>query len=100
MRQLVVAGGETSGGCVQRLGITRLRIGPQIDPGVPWCHAAVQGLHLALVMGNWARDESVPVRVHEPLTVLDFLHDGGGTHSWPISRALEAIARFVHELRG
>lgn len=32
------------------------------------------------------------MRVHEPLTVLDFLHDGGGTHSWPISRALEAIA--------
>jgi uncharacterized protein YgbK (DUF1537 family) len=39
-RQLVVAGGETSGACVQALGITQLRIGPQIDPGVPWCHAA------------------------------------------------------------
>ena len=38
--QLVVAGGETSGACVQALGITQLRIGPQIDPGVPWCHAA------------------------------------------------------------
>ena len=51
--QLLVAGGETSGACVQRLGITRLRIGPQIDPGVPWCHAGVQNLHLALKSGNF-----------------------------------------------
>jgi 3-dehydrotetronate 4-kinase len=55
--QLIVAGGETSGACVQRLGITQLRIGPQIDPGVPWCHAATParapGLHLALKSGNF-----------------------------------------------
>ncbi len=38
--QLIVAGGETSGACVKSLGISQLRIGPQIDPGVPWCHAA------------------------------------------------------------
>ena len=51
--QLLVAGGETSGACVQALGITRLRIGPQIDPGVPWCHAAERDLHLALKSGNF-----------------------------------------------
>jgi 3-dehydrotetronate 4-kinase len=59
--QLLVAGGETSGACVQALGITQLRIGPQIDPGVPWCHAErpgdghgeVRGLHLALKSGNF-----------------------------------------------
>ena len=55
--QLIVAGGETSGACVQRLGIAQLRIGPQIDPGVPWCHAATParaaGLHLALKSGNF-----------------------------------------------
>jgi uncharacterized protein YgbK (DUF1537 family) len=55
--QLVVAGGETSGACVQALGITQLRIGPQIDPGVPWCHAVTPacpaGLHLALKSGNF-----------------------------------------------
>ena len=39
VQQLVVAGGETSGACVQALGIAQLQIGPQIDPGVPWCHA-------------------------------------------------------------
>jgi uncharacterized protein YgbK (DUF1537 family) len=51
--QLVVAGGETAGACVQRLGIGTLRIGAQIDPGVPWCHAAPPGLHLALKSGNF-----------------------------------------------
>lgn len=55
--QLIVAGGETSGACVQALGITQLRIGPQIDPGVPWCHAGTPArptaLHLALKSGNF-----------------------------------------------
>jgi uncharacterized protein YgbK (DUF1537 family) len=55
--QMVVAGGETSGACVQALAISRLRIGPQISPGVPWCHApspfAPAGLHLALKSGNF-----------------------------------------------
>jgi 3-dehydrotetronate 4-kinase len=58
VRQLVVAGGETSGACIQALGIGQLRIGPQIDPGVPWCHARSKGadgvaLHLALKSGNF-----------------------------------------------
>jgi len=56
-RRLVVAGGETSGACVQALGVETLRIGRQIDPGVPWCHAAPalapQGLLLALKSGNF-----------------------------------------------
>jgi uncharacterized protein YgbK (DUF1537 family) len=38
VRQLIVAGGETSGACVQALGITQMQIGPQIAPGVPWCY--------------------------------------------------------------
>jgi len=49
--QLVVAGGETSGAVVQRLGVTQLRIGAQIDPGVPWTHTGA--LHLALKSGNF-----------------------------------------------
>jgi uncharacterized protein YgbK (DUF1537 family) len=52
--QLVVAGGETSGACVGALGITQMQIGPQIDPGVPWCFAnAGNGLHLTLKSGNF-----------------------------------------------
>jgi uncharacterized protein YgbK (DUF1537 family) len=61
VRQLVVAGGETSGACVQALAIGQLQIGPQIDPGVPWCHAAAgpdrTGLHLALKSGNFGGDD-------------------------------------------
>ena len=58
VRQLVVAGGETSGAVVQALGITRMAIGPQICPGVPWTavHSpACAGvpLHLALKSGNF-----------------------------------------------
>lgn len=57
VRQLIVAGGETSGACVQALQIAQMRIGPQIDPGVPWCHAAspaaAGGLHLTLKSGNF-----------------------------------------------
>ncbi|WP_137128253.1 3-oxo-tetronate kinase [Roseomonas sp. HF4] len=55
--RLVVAGGETSGAVVQRLGVTALRIGPEIDPGVPWTYAEPRGIHLALKSGNFgARD--------------------------------------------
>jgi uncharacterized protein YgbK (DUF1537 family) len=49
---LVVAGGETAGICVQALDIRRMQIGPQIDPGVPWCYAE-GGLHIALKSGNF-----------------------------------------------
>ncbi|MBU3649689.1 MAG: four-carbon acid sugar kinase family protein [Limnohabitans sp.] len=55
VRQMVVAGGETSGACVNALGIRQMQIGPQIDPGVPWCHAqsSVGPLHLTLKSGNF-----------------------------------------------
>ena len=62
VRQLVVAGGETSGACINALNISQLKIGAQIDPGVPWCHATTdaapqQGLHLALKSGNFGADD-------------------------------------------
>lgn len=62
VRQLVVAGGETSGACVQALGIAQMRIGPQIDPGVPWCHAQAAvpepaHIHVALKSGNFGSDD-------------------------------------------
>ncbi len=56
--QLVVAGGETSGAVVQALGIEALRIGPQIDPGVPWT-MSVGGkpIALALKSGNFGAED-------------------------------------------
>jgi uncharacterized protein YgbK (DUF1537 family) len=54
VRRLVVAGGETSGAVVQRLGARALRIGPQIDPGVPWTVSIGEpALALALKSGNF-----------------------------------------------
>ena len=53
-RQMVVAGGETSGAVVQRLGVEALRIGPEIDPGVPWCvSVGPSPIALALKSGNF-----------------------------------------------
>lgn len=55
VRKLVVAGGETSGAVVGRLGVRSLRIGSEIDPGVPWTLAqgTGPGLMLALKSGNF-----------------------------------------------
>ncbi len=55
VRRLVVAGGETSGAVVARLGVKSLRIGPEIDPGVPWTYAEGTGapMLLALKSGNF-----------------------------------------------
>ena len=62
VRQLVVAGGETSGAVVQALGVHRMTIGPQIDPGVPWTAAPAgacggETLHLALKSGNFGSED-------------------------------------------
>jgi uncharacterized protein YgbK (DUF1537 family) len=55
VRRMVVAGGETSGAVVGRLGVRSLRIGGEIDPGVPWTYASGSGpdLLLALKSGNF-----------------------------------------------
>ena len=54
VRRLVVAGGETSGAVVKALGVSALRIGPQIDPGVPWTQSVGEPrLALALKSGNF-----------------------------------------------
>ena len=52
-----------------------------------------QGLHLALVKGRWSQDDIVPVRVHEPLSVLDALEVGRAMHSWSLETSLAHIAR-------
>src|SRR3954469_10310653 len=55
--QMIVAGGETSGAVVQALDVKGLRIGPEIDPGVPWTatlpNEGGRPLALALKSGNF-----------------------------------------------
>jgi 3-dehydrotetronate 4-kinase len=72
VRRLVVAGGETAGAVVQGLGITGLRIGCQIDPGVPWTASlpaspGEPALALALKSGNFG----APDFFIRAFTVLD-----------------------------
>jgi uncharacterized protein YgbK (DUF1537 family) len=58
VRRIVVAGGETSGAVVERLGIPAFRIGPEIAAGVPVLHAvgAPAGrMVLALKSGNFGK---------------------------------------------
>jgi 3-dehydrotetronate 4-kinase len=58
VRRLVVAGGESSGAVVQALGVRALRIGPQIDPGIPATLSLGEPrLALALKSGNFGDED-------------------------------------------
>ncbi len=56
--RMIVAGGETSGAVVGRLGVRALEIGPEIAPGVPWT-IVKDGppIALALKSGNFGQDD-------------------------------------------
>lgn len=67
--QLLVAGGETSGAVVGALDVYALRIGPGIDPGVPWTQTFGESRHalsLALKSGNFGGSDFM-VRAWEVL---------------------------------
>jgi 3,4-dihydroxy 2-butanone 4-phosphate synthase/GTP cyclohydrolase II len=49
-------------------------------------------IHIALVHGTPTEDQETLVRVHEPVTVLDFLDAKVSNHSWPLVQALQQIA--------
>lgn len=58
VRRFVVAGGETSGAVVRELGVRALRIGRQIDPGVPWTETVgTPAIALALKSGNFGSED-------------------------------------------
>lgn len=50
-------------------------------------------VHLALTKGEIRPDKETLVRVHEPLTVLDFLDPTSGRHSFSLDQARDAIAK-------
>ena len=57
-RQLIVAGGETSGAVVRKLGITTARVGREVSPGVPWLATETSpGLSILLKSGNLGTPE-------------------------------------------
>jgi 3,4-dihydroxy 2-butanone 4-phosphate synthase / GTP cyclohydrolase II len=49
------------------------------------------GVHLGLAVGEWSEGDEVPVRVHEPLSVMDLLDAHGSAHSWPLPAALASL---------
>ncbi|MEK9671807.1 MAG: 3-oxo-tetronate kinase [Rhodospirillaceae bacterium] len=63
IRRFVIAGGETSGAVSQALGVKAMRIGPEIDPGVPWTESLPTGggneapLAITLKSGNFGSED-------------------------------------------
>lgn len=58
-RSLLVAGGETSGAVMRRLGVGSLALGPEVDPGVAWMrgHRNGEDIHLMLKSGNFGAED-------------------------------------------
>jgi len=58
VRQLVVAGGESSGAVAQALKLKSLRVGTEITPGVPWTYADIanETFAIALKSGNFGEE--------------------------------------------
>ncbi len=58
VRRMVVAGGETAGAVVSALNVRGLRVGAEIDPGVPWTTSIGDDpVALALKSGNFGADD-------------------------------------------
>lgn len=47
--------------------------------------------HLALSVGIWKSDDDVLVRVHAPVSILDWLDQSHTEHSWPLIKAMKAV---------
>jgi 3,4-dihydroxy 2-butanone 4-phosphate synthase / GTP cyclohydrolase II len=45
------------------------------------------GIHMALIKGQWSLEDTVPARVHEPLSALDMLQQSS-MHSWSLNQSL------------
>ena len=54
---------------------------------------SVGALHLSLCFGSIESKKETLVRVHEPLSIIDLLDAGKGTHSWGVGEALLAIRK-------
>jgi 3,4-dihydroxy 2-butanone 4-phosphate synthase / GTP cyclohydrolase II len=50
-------------------------------------------LHVAMCVGAWEPEDEVLVRVHEPLSVMDWLDTSASTHSWPLPQALSVLQK-------
>jgi len=53
-------------------------------------------IHLAMYLGEIKPDVETLIRVHEPVSVLDFIDPAGSRHTYTVDAALERIARNGH----
>lgn len=64
-RRMIIAGGETAGAGVSALNVQGLRIGVEIDPGVPWTETLNEPrIALALKSGNFGGEDFFPKALH------------------------------------
>jgi 3,4-dihydroxy 2-butanone 4-phosphate synthase/GTP cyclohydrolase II len=77
---------------IEKIGSRPLRTAHGEFTAHAWKDKPSHGLHLALVMGQWGAGETVTVRVHEPLSVLDALEVNRAMHSWNLDASLQHIA--------
>ena len=58
-RRFVIAGGETSGAITKALGVSKLDIGAEIVPGVPWCYGKSDEHEIAITLksGNFGSED-------------------------------------------
>ena len=97
VRRFVIAGGETAGAVIQALGVTGLRIGRQIDTGVPWTVSLGEpALALALKSGNFGMPDfflrAFSVLSEQPQ--LTIRHSRGSGNPGPTAEALALDPRF------
>ena len=78
---------------VEKVGTRTLQTAYGTFTAHAWKDKPSQGVHLALVLGRWTDEEAIPVRVHEPLSVLDALETNRSMHSWSLDASLQHIAR-------
>ncbi|WP_101103023.1 bifunctional 3,4-dihydroxy-2-butanone-4-phosphate synthase/GTP cyclohydrolase II [Macromonas bipunctata] len=77
---------------VQRVGTRQLNTAYGPFTAHAYRESANDAIHLALVKGEWAATDTVDVRVHEPLSVLDALEVGRAMHSWTLENTLRHMA--------
>ena len=77
---------------VQKLGSRELATAFGLFTATAFRDQPSGALHLALVKGQWAAEQSVAVRVHEPLSILDALEVGRSMHSWSLESSLRHIS--------
>ncbi|MGL4768427.1 MAG: bifunctional 3,4-dihydroxy-2-butanone-4-phosphate synthase/GTP cyclohydrolase II [Formosimonas sp.] len=78
---------------IQRVGERVMRTAHGEFNAIVYQESCSSNVHLVLVKGDVASVDVVPVRVHEPLSVLDVLDIGHSTHSVSVDAALAHIAQ-------